>query len=178
MDFLQKTKIWFFNSQLKKELSKQKRYHYSVSLQDAKYIGLLFDATNLETRTDVLSFADKLKKMGKRIGLLGYFDNKLKDPNFTFSHFNKGNIDWAMRPKGAEIQEFANTKFDILISLAIEHQPFFEYIAAISQAKFRVGPITDFQCYDLMIEPRKMDVASLIEQIEYFLQKTLTKNVA
>lgn len=175
--FFQRIRLFFFWYFFKDQLKKKKTATSSkskVNLEKAKSIGILFDATDLSQRQTVLNYAEKLKNQRKQVKLLGFFDNRLKDNNFTFRHFNRTNIDWAMRPKGEMVNEFLNQKFDLLLHINMETNLHSEYISALSNASFKVGPVTDHVfCYDLMIDmPNEQNLSKFISQMEGLLKKT------
>ena len=145
-----------------------------ISFGEARSIGILFDATNLQNRNLVLEYAEELRDRRKQVKLLGFFDSKLKDENFTFRHFNRKDIDWAMRPKGANVEEFINHSFDILLHLDTASSTYAEYISALSKASFKVGPFTEQTvCYDLMIDTdQRTNLQNFIDQLEGLLEKT------
>ena len=174
MSLIDKIRAQVFERSLQKKLkakaSQERRF---VNLESAAIVGLLFDATELDNREKALAYAKTLKKRGKKVKLLGFFDNKLDNPNFTFPYFNRKNIDWALRPKGTSVEEFLQIKFDIFINIATQTQPYSEYIAALTNAQLRVGPSTDQTfCYDLMIDlAGQKTLNAFIQQVEFILRK-------
>lgn len=181
MSLIQKTRLFFHNYLLKKQVKpKEGSPKKLVSFTNAKMIGILFNATDLDDRNIVLKYASKLKAKGKKIKLLGFFDNSLKDSNFTFDHFNKNNLDWALRPIGKKVQYFMNQKFDILLTLNPSTDSHSEYISTLSNAGLRVGPYTsNLEAYDLMLDPKDPgNIQKFINQIEFLLEKTNTKHEA
>ncbi len=178
-DFMQKIKQFFYQRYLKKKLSRKKsakKVKKPVNFDTANKIGILFDATDLKTRKTILDYVESLKDQKKRVKLLGYFDNRLKDNNFTFKHFNKDNIDWAMRPKGEHVENFLDQDFDLFINLSPVSSTPAEFISAVTNAELKVGPYTENTfCYDLMIEPRKdVKMEDFIKEVEILLKKTNT----
>ena len=127
----------------------------------------------MKDRAIVLKYTKELRNKLKRVKLLGFFDNKINDPNFTFHYFNRKNIDWAQRPGGEFVQEFIETEFDWMFNLATKPTPQFEYISALSRARLRVGPITENTfCYDIMIDAEGGKLNDFIAQMERVLAKT------
>lgn len=163
---------------LQKELKGRKRKTHSVNWEDAGSIGILFNATELKDRQTVLQYKEKLKNEGKQVKLLGYFHTEQSDPNFTFRHFNRKQIDWALRPSSLQIGEFLNMEFDLLLNLEPRTRLYSEYLAALSKARLKVGPVSDnTECYDLMIDTSDhMNIDSFIKQIEALLKKTQSRN--
>lgn len=173
---------YFYERFLKQSLQKKKLLSPKklVNLKTAKTIGLLFDATNVDQRDKVLSYAKQLKRKGKKVQLLGFFNNKQEGGSFTFEYFNKKAIDWALRPTGKAVQAFIKEPFDLLITLDVRSRKYTEYIAALSHAHLRVGPYTpNTFCYDLMLDTGKTSTLTFfIQQLEFYLKRTNTKNEA
>ena len=142
-------------------------------LDNAKSIGILFDGTDPEDRKVVLDYAEKVKNAGKKVSSLAFFDNKLKSENFTFHHFNRLQLDFALRPKCKDASEFAEQRFDLLLNLSNRSVLPLDYIAARSKARFRVGPFTEKTfCYDLMIDHSgKNDLGAFLQQVVFYMKK-------
>lgn len=180
MEQIQQARLAMHRRYLKQSLKKQKVDRQAVNFEAAKSFGLLFNATELEQRDIVLKYAEALREQQKSVRLLGFFDSKLEDSNFVFKYFNRKKIDWALRPKGPEVDEFIEKPFDILMNIDSETSIFSEYIAALSNAHLRVGPITpNTYCYDLMIDTSgSKDLRAFIQQAEFLLRKTNSQHEA
>ncbi len=177
MSILNKFQRYFYNQSLEKLRKQRQSGKQPVSFEAAQTIGILFDATELEDREIVLKYAKELRHKLKRVKLLGFFDNKINDPNFTFHYFNRKNIDWAQRPGGEFVQEFIETEFDWMFNLTTKPASYFEYISALSQARLRVGPMTENTfCYDIMIDAAGGTLNDFITQMERVLAKTNTQH--
>lgn len=177
MSLLQTIKNRIFNRSLQ-QLGKQNRTDRKFTgFEKATNIGILFDATELNQRDFVLQYGKQLEKVGKKVKLLGYFDSKLDDPNFTFKYFNRKNMDWAGRPNGAAVQEFAEQAFDIMINLDTHSKPPAEYVCAQSRAHLRVGPFTNHTfCYELIMDEHdSQNLKTFVQQMEFILEKTNTR---
>lgn len=176
MNIISKLKTQTHNYFLQKELSQHEIKHQSVDFDSAKSIGILFNATEMTNRQTILDFAKNLKNQGKKVKLLGFLAGKTKNENFVFDHFNKTDLDWALRPKNDRVNDFIKNPFDILMNLSNQSHPTLEYITAFSHAKFRVGPFTEkLFCYELMIEATKNnDLQSFLDQVSFFLMKMKT----
>ena len=176
MSLLQTVQSYFRDSKLKKELQRKKGFSKKkVNLETAKSIGLLFDATRLDIRQTALQYAEQLKKQRKKVNLLGFFDVK-QDPNasHSFPYFDKKSIDWTQSPKGDEVKYFLQQNFDIFVFLNPTTTPYSEYIAALTNAHFKVGPLAErTDCYDLMLNVNnKASLKHFIKHMEDILLKT------
>ncbi len=178
MSLLQRIQSVFFERYLN-DLKRQNRNNSkSLSFDAMQTVGILFEATNVDERGIVFQYADELRARGKKVKLLGFFDNTVDDPNFTFRYFNRKNLDWALRPTGENVKEFIEQPFDLLITLDPVSKDYAEYIAATSKAHLRVGPITERTfCYDLMMDTgARRDLRNFIQHMESVLEKTNTRH--
>lgn len=135
-------------------------------------IGILFDANEAGDREAVIEYADRLRKTGINVWIFGYFDAKIEQVTFPFDFFDKTHLSFAHLPKGEKVQQFINTRFDVLINLDVEQYPALNYIAAASQALFKIGPATaDPLHYDLMIGSGSDNLRQYIDQIRSVFNK-------
>jgi hypothetical protein len=166
------------NKVFKRSLQLQGRQNQTdrkfVGFEKSQSIGILFDATDLDSREIVFQYAEQLTNNNKRVKLLGFFNSKLDDPNFTFRYFNRKNLDWAGRPYGENVQDFIQQPFDMMINLDTVPKPQAEYVSAQSKAHLRIGPVTEHTfCYELMIDiSGSNNFHTFIEQMESILAKT------
>ena len=159
----------FLNQELKNNPRGESKI---VSFENAKSIGILFDATDPGRRDQILKYIDQIKKKQKKVKSLGFFNSKQENTNFIFKYFNTKNIDWAYRPTGETVSEFIQQPFDLLLNLEPETKIHTEYIAALSRANLRIGPYTEnTYCYDLMIDTGSNDLKHFIQEIERVLLK-------
>lgn len=173
MQFIEQIRTRLHYSFLKKELPAHQISRSSMYLDKANSIGILFDGTEPEDRQVVLNYAEKLKNAGKKVSLLAFFDNKLKSNDFTFHHFNRLQLDFALRPNSPEVSEFIEKQFDLLLNISNRSVLPLDYIAARSKAKFRVGPFTEKTfCYDLMIDHSgKNELGAFLQQVIFYMKK-------
>lgn len=178
MGLIKQLRQRFHHYFLNQERQQRRRAPRSVNWEDARSIGILFEATDLNRRQAVLRYSEALKAQGKRVKLLGYFHNDQNDPNFIFPHFNRRQFDWALRPTASEVHSFIDEPFDLLLNIEPATRLHSEYIALLSRAALKVGPYTEnTDCYDLMIEPADPgNIKAFVQQIEGLLKKTLTRH--
>jgi hypothetical protein len=173
MSFLHTIKSRIFNRSLQQQGRQNRAERKFAGLEKVQSVGILFDATELNRREEVFKYAQQLENKGKRVKLLGFFDSKLEDPNFTFRYFNRKNLDWAGRPWGENVQEFVSQPFDMLLHLDTVSKAVLEYLSASSRAYFRVGPVTENTfCYELMMDTSgSSNLHTFIQQMEAILAK-------
>lgn len=174
MRLIQSIKAKFFELALKKKMKARQKQGTAkvVNLETARKIGLLFDATDINQRKLVLDFVDKWNKRQKQFRLLGFFDSKLKDDNFTFDQFNQKDINWLNIPKGDTVAAFLAEEFDLLIHLNTQSNVRMECLSLLANATLKIGPpALRLPAYDFMIEvPASAGLRQFIQQMEHFLQ--------
>lgn len=116
-------------------------------------IGLLFNAENDRDTDQVAKYSRMLKKGGKDVSVLGYFEN-IKDPGpQKFSYFTATSLNIARVSTSDVAKQFAAANFDVLISFDYHNLSAVTYVAAASQAYFKIGPANgNAQHFDLMID--------------------------
>lgn len=150
------------------------------NLEEAKTIGLLFDATDVDDRKKSLAYADKLRKQGKRVTVLGFIATVDKEATFSFDFFTLRQIDWAQRPQGEAISHWLGQDFEVLVCLFPQTAKFTEYLALHTRAALKIGPVAvNASAYDLMLDmPAKSSPQQIITQYEKVLAHTVPQAVA
>ncbi len=174
MNFIESIRIRMHQRFLRKELAAPRRACSTVYLENAKTVGILFDATQLDEREIVLGFARQLEQQGKAVKLLAFFDQKLDATNsFSFKSFSRKQLDWALRPVSVAADDFIKQSFDLLLNLSKRTILPLDFVAARSKAKYRVGPYTgNTFCYDMMIElPTRHTLDDFLRQAIFYLKK-------
>ncbi len=142
---------------------------------EAKHVALIFDTTVLDQRKIVELFADNLRKKGKKVTLLAFFNSKEK-PSLPFNFFNKKDLTWRGLPKQIAVNKFLNEQFDLVYCLWTGENLPLEYVGATVKAGFKVGPYSnDLTRYDVMIDAKNADLGHLLQQIEFYLTKITKK---
>ena len=145
------------------------------NLDEARTIALLFDATDVDDRKKILAYADKLRKQGKQISVLGFISTVDKEATFSFNFFTLRDIDWAQRPKGEHVEKWLKREYDVMICLFPRTNRFTEFLALHTRAGLKIGPLAENTAsYDLMLDmPASADPQKIIQQYEAVLAKTV-----
>ena len=114
-----------------------------VKLNDAKTIGVLFDATNNNTFEIVKKFIERLKAYTKNVHAIGYVHEKLTH-NYSYIKtdidlFNKKELKNFYQPQNPYIKTFMEDEKDLLIDINLNQKIPLQFIAASSKAKCKVG---------------------------------------
>lgn len=160
---------WF----LKRQLQKRKLLRSSISLAEARSIGILVNATTDDQLQAALSLADRLKKQKKKVEVLAFTGKaKPSDSSSKYQVFGTKELDWAFRPKADAVKAFMEQPFDILFYHSHKGEPVLDYIMALSRARFRVGPYSDSSSVcDLMVVPQKADARAFADLMLFYLEK-------
>lgn len=169
MNLYSKIRFYFYQNKIKKILEKATSNCNSTDLGRAKSIGILFDAA---FKKEVLEYADELTSLGKKVQLLGYFNDKKERSKLPFHHFTNKHLSFAYIPNHKSVKDFTNHSFDILIGVFHQDNLPLEYICTSSKARFKIGKFTEkIHCFDLMIDTphQDFDVENFFEEIEAIL---------
>lgn len=148
----------YFLSGEVKELRRNKMF---VNMQDAKTVGIVFNATDKGDFDLVKKYITYLKEMKKRVKAIGYYDQK-STPESAYSKleydfFCQKDLTWYNAPNSVYVKNFIADQYDILLDLNLEDLFPLRYISSLSKASFKVGKKSDRNNYifDLMIETVK-----------------------
>ncbi len=181
MSINKRIRLAFAKYRFQKEIKGFQRNRKVIGIHDAKKIGVLYNATEMEDFEIVKTYVRKLLADKKEVVSLGYVDKKeLPATQFAklgLDFFSRKNLNWYMVPNSPLVENFINEEFDILINLNIGLCFPLQYISAISKAKFRVGQydMKNTGFYDFMIHtPKNETLKHFIEQTDYYLNKINT----
>lgn len=179
MDLIDRIKAWIYQRALPakaaRHLGRPPR-----NLEEAKSIAILFSATEIDDRKIVLKYAERLRKQGKSVVLLGYLPIADAEATFPFIHYTEKQIDWAQRPKGEGVEKFLSSSYDALVCLFAKSAPATEMIVLKTPAALKIGPVAEHtDVYDIMLDmPKSARPDAIIRQYEQILALTKSKNTA
>lgn len=157
---LYKNKLRRFNST---NLDKVGKGHF----QNIRNVGILFNADDKADQSLVKNFCSSLKKSNIEADVLGFFNSKEEREPLSFNYFDLNGVGFSLTPTSDTALQFMQRPFDVLINLDYRNHPPLIYVAASSNALFKVGPATgNSDHYDLMIDlGDKYTTASLLKNI-------------
>jgi len=133
-------------------------------------VGILFDATDANTRKTALTYTKKLSQKAGQVKILSYLHVKELTEELPFDSFCKKDLDWLWRPKANVATQFKQQKFDLLINLCQTDCFPLEYLAVSIDANYKIGALTDYpNNYNLMLESKTLD--KYLEQVNFFINK-------
>ena len=160
---------------LKRKLKAHNRQRAVYSLNTARPIGIVYNATHQDTFETTRQFVKHLFDIDKKVAALGFVDHKEIVDFYTarrgFNFFCRKNVNWYGRPSNPAVDEFIAKDFDILIDLSMDDNFSIRYITSLSKAKFKVGRFTDkADLYDFMVDiSKKRELGFFIQQVKHYL---------
>lgn len=172
--FLKKIKHKIVENLLERAIDSIKRNRTIININNAKSIGVLYNATEEDRHNTVNDFVKLLLTNKKQVKALGYVNLKqfslFHVPKLQFDFFINKDVNWHYKPKGHIVKNFIEEPFDILICLD-DKEFVLKYISIYSVAKYKVGKFDkkNEKIYDLMINNSGSDLSNLIAQIFHYL---------
>ncbi|MGD2033497.1 MAG: hypothetical protein PVF73_00465 [Bacteroidales bacterium] len=160
MKFIENTKAYLGQRAITTYRKKNKRQVKACNINNAKTIGILFNATHQISFEIVKEMVKNLSVRKNKIDVLGYVDSKNLIDHYLyrkgFEFFTRKQLNWYYKPVDEFVNIFIEKKFDILINLSLDEPYPIQYIAALSKAKFKVGKYSKENEYlDFMIDIKK-----------------------
>jgi len=170
MGIINNIKNFFGNYSLSQEMKSVRRNKMFLNLEEAKTIGIVFDATENENFELVKKYITYLKGLKKRVKAIGFFNMKETPPmaysKLDYDFFSLKDLSWNNIPKNIYVKNFIDDQFDILLDLNIKDSFPLKYISTLSRAKFKVGKRSKWNSstFDLMLD---IDAS---KNLKYFLK--------
>tara|TARA_B110000238_G_C16139377_1_gene445423 strand:+ start:1993 stop:2535 length:543 start_codon:yes stop_codon:yes gene_type:complete len=170
-DFKNHVGKWVFQ----RELKFNKRTKAVSNLENAKSIGILYDATSEAQIKEIQPFVSFFFDLKKDVKALGYVNAKslayCHSPKLQYDFFYLKDLNWYYKPQNYIIDNFIKKEYDILINLCDSSCIPIKYLVASSIAKFKIGQHEkDYEIYDLMISLNEYDtIDKLMTEIKHYL---------
>ena len=170
-DLKQKVGKWVFQ----RELRTNSRTKEVCNLDDAKSIGVLYDATTEEKIKMIQPFVSYFFDLKKDVKALGYVNaNELSYchvPKLQYDFFYKKDLNWYYKPQNYIIDNFIRKEYDILINLCDSNIIPIKYLVASSIAHFKIGIYQEnYEIYDLMISLKDdKSIEKLMDEIKHYI---------
>lgn len=174
MKFWNDIQQYFYRRRINVALQGNKAKRVLTNLNDAKSVGIVYDSTNPDNDIIITRFAETLRKLGKQVEILGFVDDNKIDHKADIQVFNIKGLSWNLVPTDPRALSFAAKKFDLLLACFVNENLPLEYLAATSEAKWRVGPFSSNKTayYDLMINlGGKNNLTYFLDQAVDFLNR-------
>lgn len=158
MSFIQTIKNLAGNYFLSGETKALKRDRRFMNLEEAKTVGIVFEATDNADFELVKKYITYLREMKKRVKAIGFYNQKnipaLSYSKLEYDFFCQKDLNWHNSPNSIYVKNFIDDKFDILLDLNLNDLFPLRYISSLSKASFKVGQKSERNnsIFDLMIE--------------------------
>lgn len=163
----------FARKNLRRAVASQQRRRRTHTLDSARTLGILFDATPERNRREVLEFAKNLEKKGKKVSLLGFIAENKPAAEPSFDCLSQQEIRWNAALDSPKAAAFVQQKFDLLLSFNPDGQWPLDLLAAQSPAAMKIGFVTSGpNDFDMLLEiPADKGLRFFVEQLELYLDK-------
>ncbi|MEQ1747210.1 MAG: hypothetical protein ABMA02_17400 [Saprospiraceae bacterium] len=154
-------------------LNRQRKVH---TLDSARTIGLLFDASDEKDRKDVLALAKSLKEgRRKSVHLLGFIDDKQPLVQTEFPQFSQKELRWNGQIVSESVDKFLAEKPDLLLCLNRRQTLPLAWVAVESKATMKIGTAaTAPHDFDMVLEtPEDKGIRFFMDQLELYLTKII-----
>ncbi len=157
------------------EHSKRRRYPYT--LQTARSVALLFDASEEETRKIITLWAEGFaeREPRKRLLLLGFVDDEHVVGQTRFPQFTSKEIRWNGQPAGAAVERFLEETPDLLLCFNPRQLMPIQWVAAASKANMKIGNVNvQPNDFDFILEtPPEKDAYFFLREVAFYLSKII-----
>ena len=134
--FLNYIKEFFVKKSLKFHLNNEKREVFTKNVQT---IGLLIDESNFEHSEALIKELTLQGIALENIKVVAYREKFKEKETYSRPTFGKKHISWRGETTEDFLNEFVNSKFDLLLSYYNVEDVFLMLITSKSKAKFKVG---------------------------------------
>ena len=140
---------------------------------DVKKIGILFDATMMEDKMEVLEFEKILQRTGAKTILMGYLDHDADTGGVSFRHFTNKDRSFSLIPFNNDVERFLSTDYDIIINADLSQCISLHYLAIVSDALLKVGPQSELnEFYHLVLDTKDtLTIKQYISELISILNK-------
>lgn len=143
MDFLINIRQGIGNYFYKQDIAKVRRNRNIQNLNDAKTIGIIYEASDEKIHYVVCDFVRYFQENLKVVKAIGYVNfPRLPHycfPKLSFDYFTRKDLNWYYKPGTQRVQDFIKEEYDIVIDLTMKDNFPLQYIAGLSHGKFKVG---------------------------------------
>ncbi len=172
---LRQLRMAMLSRSLRRLAERTKRRRCPHTLETARAIGLLFDASEEETRRIVALWAEGFaeREPRKHLHTLAFIDDDHIVGQTRFPQFTFRDAQWHGRVQSPAIEHFLSEPLDLLLCYNPHQQLPIQWVALASKASMKVGDTPlETHDFDLVIEtPPGKDVHFFLREVAFYLSK-------
>ncbi len=153
----------FVRYRTKAQLKRNTAFRGSVLYDDAKNVGILYTAEDMNKHDVIKDLARKFEQDGKKVSVLSFLPKDIQNFEFRYNFFTEKEISLFGSVNSEDVKTFVNKPFNYLLYVDFEGDPVMRYLLASSRAQCRVGYFEEINrpfC-DLMVAPQQPNYKSL-----------------
>ncbi len=162
---------------MRRELQQVARRKQMADFEQARSIGVLFDASSQQEWQQTQQFVRQLESSGKKVMAMGFFRNKKSSQHLieqmNMGFFQPADFSWNLKINNPRLSEFVGQPFDILFDVSAPELFYTKYLAGISAAGYKVGVFQqeNVEVFDLMIRmPAQYALKELMQHAVFYLK--------
>ena len=149
----------------------KKRESSQTSVSKLKTLAVLVDASHSINILAIVKLANDLGVDSNSLVVMGYKEDKDIEDDKNAAYYNDKSFAVNSSIKSKALQEFIDKKYDVLINFYEENKLELNYVAAASNAKFKVGfAEVDNRINDLIIGSSTHDTNLFIVELKKYLK--------
>ena len=162
-----------FIKALKAKASSSKPRKKPIHELQIKKIGILFDATSHDEKTEIFEFEKVLQKTGASVTLMGYLDHQADTTGLSFKHFTNKDRSFSLIPHNNDVDRFLSMDYDIIINADLSQCISLHYLAIVTDAYLKVGPQSELHdFYHLVLDTKDtLTIKQYISELISILNK-------
>jgi len=156
---------------LHSQLAGQKRQMKACNLDDARHIGIVYDATEPDSFGIIRDLGKQLLGKAEKVDILGFVNSKKLEDQYLYRKgldiISLNDLNWYNKPVSTVAEKFMKEPYDLLLNLSlVDHFPI-RYIVSLSTAAFKAGRYTPSdESLDFMIDiDREQDKMNQAKQV-------------
>ncbi|MEZ4796451.1 MAG: hypothetical protein R2785_04715 [Flavobacteriaceae bacterium] len=145
----------------------------SVDDRPIKYVGVIFNHDEFKNYDQIRGLFKSIGINENRVKFLTFITDEKSRPNSWDAYFYPENFGWNGKIEGADLVDFVNEPFDVLISYYQNEELELNLATTLSKANFKIGITNkDERLYDFIIniKPNQINVFKneLIKYLKVF----------
>jgi hypothetical protein len=160
---------------LHSQLAVLKRQMKACNLEEARHIGIVYDATEPASFEVIRDLGKLLSGKAEKVDILGFVNSKKLDDQYLYRKgldiISLNDLNWFHKPISPVAEKFIKEPYDLLLNLSLNDYFPILYIVTLSSAAFKAGRFTPSdESLDFMIdieqEKEKMNPANHPETLQ------------